>query len=115
MQLRFSALNFRPLAALLILAALLLGSSVDAAACGSEFTAHAQVEAAADGSSQQGSGSKDKKHAVCAHGHCHHGSQIIGGTDASDGATTTPSIHFVAPQGGLTPTASSLPKPPPRA
>lgn len=114
MQLRFSALNLRPFAALLILVALLMGSAIDAAACEPEFVAHSQAEVSADGSGEQDPAGKDKKHGVCAHGHCHHASQAVGHTAEAGAAIATPLILFGSPPAGLTGTLSSPPKQPPR-
>lgn len=116
MQLRFSALNLRPLAALLILVALLIGGSIDAVACEPELTASAQVEAASDGPSNPKSDDKDEKYAACAHGHCHYCSNaLVARTGDFADAFAAPAIHFGSREAGLTSTASSLPKPPPRA
>lgn len=115
MQLRFSALNLRPLAALLILVALLMGSAVDAAACEPEFVAHAQVELTADGSGDQEPAGKDKKHGVCAHGHCHHVFQAVDPTADTGPVIATRLILFGSNQPNLRGTLSSLPKPPPQA
>jgi len=115
MQLRLSTLTFRPFAALLILVALLMGSAIDAAACEPEFVAHAQVEVAVDGADEQGSDSDDQDHAVCAHGHCHHGTQILGGSGAAADAPAPASITFGSHPDGLAGTSIPLPKQPPRA
>ena len=115
MQLRLSALTLRPLAALLILVALLMGSAIDAAACEPEFAQHAQIETSADADGEQNTDGTVEQHGVCAHGHCHHASSMIDHNSDGAAAIATPLDLFRSPQARLAGTAISLPKQPPRA
>jgi len=117
MLVRLPLVRFRPLAALLFLLALLLGGTLDAAACEPEFGfAEAAASAAVDGE-HDGNGS-DREPApqdVCVHGHCHHCGQVV----LSD--EDAPAVPFAAvspahsPVPWLDPVTSDTPKRPPRA
>lgn len=75
----FSSARHGWMAALLasFLALFVLVSAVEAATCAPEaVTAHA-VEMVADAPSDDGDTDRPDQHAICSHGHCHHGGVAV--------------------------------------
>lgn len=57
-----------------------LVSAVDAATCGPEATAAHASEIVADAPSDPADADRSDQHAICSHGHCHHGSAAVAQT-----------------------------------
>ena len=112
----------RPFAMLLALAMLVFATMADAATCGSEAFADGNGSVAAssyDVNVEQSGDQGDpdapvEQHGVCAHGHCHHGSNIEDGPAeaASLLASRAPLSGDVA---GLSPVEREIVSPPPRS
>lgn len=106
---------FRPLAALLLLLSVLLGGAIDAAACTPEQPMLEQVDLSTSDGSQPDSGDRTDKHAVCAHGHCHHGAQMIGSVSEAEHMPAATVPHFGRPLAGVGQRLAGPIKEPPRA
>jgi len=86
MKLALRPVALRPLAILLALVMLVLATVADAATCGAEAgfsdgseIATTSLQVDAPGESDQGDPDTPvEQHSVCAHGHCHHGSNVEG-------------------------------------
>ena len=77
MDARVRPFKSRPVAALLILLAMMFGGAIDAAACEPEFS-ETTASAVYQADDEQDKTSKPiEQHGACVHGHCHHGSQSI--------------------------------------
>lgn len=110
-----SATAFRPLAALFLLLAVLLGGAIEAAACESEPVAFEQVDISShDGGDQNPSG-KTEQHGVCSHGHCHHSPQLTNSSNDAAQVLASTSTHFGLIKLGLRQASPNLVKEPPRA
>ena len=76
---RLSVLNMRPLAALLLLLAVMFGGALDAAACAPQSSSFEQVAIGDEPApAEEQTDDQTDNHAVCSHGnchHCHHGAQ----------------------------------------
>lgn len=66
-----------------------LTSAVDAGACATEPAVEASVEAALEAPVDTDTGEAPDDHAICSHGHCHHGGAVaVGHDDVSPAASS---------------------------
>ena len=112
---RRSAPAFRPLAALFLLLAVLLGGTVEAAACEPAAVAFEQVDISSHDGDEQNSRDKADQHGVCAHGHCHHSPQLIDSSNDAAQVLAATAAHFGLTKRGLREARPKLIKEPPRA
>ena len=112
---RRSAPAFRPLAALFLLLAVLLGGTVEAAACEPAAVAFEQVDISSDGGDEQNPSGKTDQHGVCSHGHCHHCAQYIDSRSDAAPVLAVMATHFGLTRSGLVQARPKLIKEPPRA
>ena len=79
----------------LFVAVFILIPTVDAAACAVELEpAHAAASVAYDGGDLP---SDSDDHAICSHGHCHHGGTAIPSSPQSDAVTTAVAPRLLRP------------------
>lgn len=92
-----------------------LVSAVDAATCGPE-AANAQVsESIADAPSDPADDDRSNQHAICSHGHCHHGSAAVPQTpDAAIVTHATSDLDALPLADGLPSRMPAGPDRPPR-
>ena len=94
---RPSVLKMRPLAALLLVLAVMFGGALDAAACAPQSSSFEQIAIGDEPApADDQTGDQTDNHAVCSHGnchHCHHGAQP---DRQSSGVAveTPPAAHF---------------------
>lgn len=84
--------------AVLLLAMFAFSTVAEAAACSGEFQpeiSHTASDLADEDHSDEGDNTGDK-HAVCAHGHCHHLAQVV--TPVSSAETTNLSMSLLGPR-----------------
>ena len=112
---RRSATAFRPLAALFLLLTVLLGATIEAAACEPEAVAFEQVDISSHGGDDQNPSGKTEQHGVCSHGHCHHSPQLTNSSNDAAQVLAATSTHFVLTKVGLRQASPNLVKEPPRA
>jgi hypothetical protein len=67
----------RWLVAVLLLFGVFLAGSVDAVACEPLFEEASHMASAAHETGGKDSAPSTEKHGLCAHGHCHHGGQLV--------------------------------------
>lgn len=112
----------RPLAILLALVMLVFATVADAATCGSEqaFSGDKEMmtfvhEAEAQGGDDPGnSNAPVEQHGVCAHGHCHHGSNVE--NVVADVESPSPlTVHLAVCFARLPSVEHEILSPPPRA
>ena len=106
---------FRPLAALFLLLAVLIGGTIEAAACEFEPAAFEQLDISSNDGDDPSPGDSTAKHGVCAHGHCHHGAQSIDSNSDTASIPAAASVHFRRAMPGLSEARLKLVKEPPRA
>jgi hypothetical protein len=112
----------RPLAIILAVMMFAFGTVADAATCGSEVglgggleVASVVYEAEAHGSANRdGSKAPAEQHGLCAHGHCHHGSNCERGAVGAERAAQT-ALHEPAAHPVLSSVNRDILSPPPRA
>lgn len=112
---RHSATAFRPLAALFLLLAVLLGGTIEAAACEPEAVAFEQIDISSHDGDDQNPGGKTEQHGLCSHGHCHHSPQLIDSPNNAAPVLAATSTHFGLIKLGLRQASPNLVKEPPRA
>lgn len=112
----------RPLAILLALVILVFATVADAATCGTEpaFSSDAEImtfvhQAEAQGGDDPGNTDAPvEQHGVCAHGHCHHGSNVE--NVVADVESPRPlTVHLAARFARLPSVEREILSPPPRA
>ena len=90
-----------------------LTSAVDAATCTTEPVVEASIEFAVDGSVDTGSGEAPDDHAICSHGHCHHGGAMVAFGCELSPAVTSGALRVLLPSEPLASrTPSGLDRPP---
>ena len=91
-----------------------LTAAFDAAACAPEAAAAAAVAGVAEGPSGGNSGDAPDDHAICAHGHCHHGGAMaFERPDFDPGAMVARELRRIPPDTSLASrTPSGLDRPP---
>jgi len=113
----------RPLAVFLALMMLVFATVADAATCGSEqvTAGGAVVEASSsyqanafEPGNPEDSDAPAEQHGVCAHGHCHHGSNIDNRPSGPSGDRVA-STHMSSDFADLHPVDREILSPPPRA
>ena len=101
--------------ALFLLLAVLLGGAVEAVACepmDSSAVASAMSEPDSD---KDAPADQPEQHALCAHGHCHHGAQNFGNTPSSPAFQPVETVLVRRPDNAPKLQIIDLPKRPPRA
>lgn len=123
MSIKIRSFALRPLAIMLMLAMMAFASVADAATCGVEIGSPVAFEVLGSASALQvdadqrdhdAGGSPADKHGLCAHGHCHHGSNIA---EAPRFERLAPqlAVHLPETQGEWPSANPDLLKRPPRA
>ena len=110
---RRSPSAFRPLAALFLMLCVLLGGSIEAAAC-EPAAAFEQIDIVSSDGDEPSPGEETVQHGVCAHGHCHHSAQFIESQSDTALMAAAMATHFGLTSTGLGQTKSKLIKEPPR-
>lgn len=119
MTYRLRLWTIRPLAAMLLVLALLVGGAVDAAACEFEdasqgSTSIAMADEQADESPTRDDEPRHDGDSGCVHGHCHHGAHsLIARGDAAPAVAMSDARYPSAPK-RLIAVAPDIPKQPPR-
>ena len=91
-----------------------LTTAVDAAACATEPAVEASVEAALDAPVDTDSGEAPGDHAICSHGHCHHGGAVVVGQGDLSPATASGEPRVLLPSEPLASRTPAGPERPPR-
>lgn len=104
----------RRLVAVLLLFGVFLAGAVDAVACEPLFEEAAHVASGAHETGGKDSVPGSEKHGVCAHGHCHHGVQLVQAVANTDGFSIVTSDYRPEPQGPLHSSPDDGLKRPPR-
>lgn len=123
MTFNFRLAALRPFAVFLALVMLVFATMADAATCGAEIAPAetteiaappASIEAGVTEDSHDREGSTTEQHGVCAHGHCHHGSNVSD-NPCVDAIGHQAASHASLAAAQLPPAENDLLKRPPRA
>lgn len=104
--------------ALLLLLAVLLGGAVEAMACEPAVSAAPYTAVAFDlddGLADDAAGGQSEQHALCPHGHCHHGPQTFADSAPISLSQTVGGVRPVGRENKLEPRITDTLKRPPRA
>jgi hypothetical protein len=105
--------HMRRLVAVLLLCGVFLAGTVDAVACEPLFEEASHAAAAPEEHGGDKSTPGGEKHGLCAHGHCHHGGQLVQSEAAIGTVGLTATEYRTEPAGPLhSATLDSLQRPP---